>query len=157
MNGRYRMKTTQAEIIQDLIAGGRARLTSEFTAAGVTRSRLAREVEKEAVFQWQRGVYCSPDIPDGMNYAAAALTLPGGLVCLQSAASIHGISDENPGCLWYAIDRSKTKSAPEGGTRDPISRLYWTGPAMTVGVDVMTFAGVSVNVTGPARTVVDMI
>ncbi len=148
---------TQAEIIRDLVAHGHARSTREFTDAGVTRARLAIEVEKGVLYQWQRGVYCSPDIPDGMNYAAAALTLPGGIVCLQSAASIHGISDENPSCLWYAMDRAKTHYTPAGATRDPIARIHWKGPEMTVGVDVMTFAGVQVNVTSPARTVVDMV
>jgi predicted transcriptional regulator of viral defense system len=150
-------KKTQQEIIAGLVADGRARAWREFGEAGVNPASLSRAVAAGSLFQWQRGVYCSPDIPDGMNYAAAALSNPGGVVCLQSAASIHGISDENPGSLWYAVERSKTHNVPQGATRDPITRLYWTGAAMTVGVDVMTFAGVPVNVTSPARTVVDMV
>jgi predicted transcriptional regulator of viral defense system len=147
-----------AQIITDLVAGGRARIRADFIAAGVHPQVLARAAAAgEILTQFSRGVYCAPDIPHGMGYAAISLTNPGGVVCLLSAASIHVISDENPGQIWYAVDRAKTHGKPQGSNRDPVRVLHWTGQAMTVGVDVMTFAGVPVNVTSPARTVFDMV
>lgn len=150
-------KRKQSDIIPGLVEGGRARAAADFYAAGVNPGTLSKAVAAGTVVQWARGVYCSPDIPHGMGYAATALINPGGVVCLQSAAAIHGISDESPDAIWYAIDTSKTHDRPRGSNRDPLKVVWWSGPEMTVGVEPMTFAGVAVAVTNPARTVVDMI
>lgn len=147
----------KSELIKNLVADGRALRASDFRDAGVSSSELTRSIERGDVVQWARGIYCGPDLPNGMSYAAVTLRHPGGVVCMQSAAAIHGISDLNPSQVWYAIDRSKNRAAPTGVNRDPVRMLSWTGPAMTVGVGPMKFAGVDVLVTNAARTVVDLL
>ena len=149
--------STQNEVIQALVSNGRARSAAEFYAAGVNPAKLSAAVARGRVFQWARGVYCAPEIPHGMSYAATTLLNPGGVVCLQSAALIHCISDENPSSIWYALDRSKTRNRPKGTNREPLTVLFWSGQSMSLGVEQMMFAGVQVNVTNPARTVVDML
>ena len=151
--------TSQAERIKKLLAGGRVRSASEITAAGVNPASLARAVADGSAISYARGIYISgtEEFPDGVGYAAVSLINPGGVVCLSSAASIHRLSDEMPWQIWYAVDRNKVKKAATGSRRDPVRTLFWQEPMMRIGVDTMTFGGVPVRVTSPARTVVDML
>ncbi|APG10451.1 hypothetical protein BKD09_19150 [Bradyrhizobium japonicum] len=148
---------TQPQLIAELMAESRAWTSSQLTDGGVERKALARAVEAGIVVQFARGIYCPPMIPDGMGYAAISLVNPGGVLCMQSTAVIHGLSDENPQVIWYATDRNKTRGTPTSPNREPMRLMFWSDAAMAAGVETMKFAGVDVLVTSPARTVIDML
>jgi hypothetical protein len=150
---------SQPEKIKRLLAGGSVRSASEFTDAGVNPASLPRAVADGVAISYARGIYISgtEEFPNGVGYAAVSLINPGGVVCLSSAALIHRLSDENPWQIWYAVDRNKVKKPATGSRRDPVRTLYWQEPMMRVGVETITFGGVLVQVTSPARTVVDML
>jgi len=143
-----------------MLAGGNIRTAKDFSAAGVNPASLRRAVDEGAAINYARGVYIAgDDIPWPAHVGLAATTLmnPGGVVCLSSAASHHGLSDDNPSEIWYAVEDGKVKNPIAGARRDPVRTVFWLAKALEYGVETLPIGGVAVRITGRARTVVDML
>jgi len=130
---------------------------SELVGLDVTAATVARAVHSGRVERLSRGVFRAADARMGqhVDVASAASRVPRGVVCLYSAASIHEMGDETPHEVWMAI-----------GARDHAPRLDWpsirpvrwrSSKAFDVGVETRVMEGVSVRVTSPARTALDML
>lgn len=127
---------------------------SDFTAAGVQASAVARLVVDGTVVRRARGVYELADVSISAEHGLAeiAVRVPQSISCLVSAATYHGISLANPGRIWFAI-----------GLKDRMPKLEhirvrvvrFGNTARTLGVDEVVIDGVSVRITSPARTIVD--
>lgn len=121
---------------------------------GISFRHLQRLVSAGTVEKVGHGLYRLADTqPDEFETIAMAVSaVPGGIVCLLSALRMHGIGTQVPHEVWLALDRKARK--PE---RLPVRVriVRFSGPMLTYGVQIRPILGVPVQVTSPARTVVD--
>lgn len=149
---------TQLATLGELVADGRVWRMRELIERGITAATVRRAVAAGAVEAVSRGVYrrAGDPIPSVETQLAEALIrIPKGLVCLHSAAMLHGMGDVAPVRVWVAIP-NKTK--PPRVDWPPMRFVQWRSEAaFTVGVEERLYAGVRVRLTDPARTVIDML
>ena len=104
--------------------------------------------------QVRRGYLRLADLPELGNpdLVAAALAVPKGVICLISALSYHGIGTQIPRVVDVAIHKDTKR--PRIGY--PPIRIFWfTGKALTAGVQTRELDGVPVRIYSPAKTVAD--
>jgi predicted transcriptional regulator of viral defense system len=104
--------------------------------------------------QVHRGYFRLADLPElgHPDLVAAALAVPKGVICLISALSYHGIGTQIP----RAVDVAVHKDTKRPRVDYPPIRIYWfTGEALTTGVQTHELDGVPVRIYSPAKTVAD--
>ena len=148
---------TQLERLEGLLADGGIWRMSVLVQAGVTASTVQRAVAAGLVEQVSRGAYRRAGAPHvGATHLAEALVrIPQGIICLHSAARVHGLGDETVARTWVAIPHRCHAPRVEW---PPMRYVRWRSPeAFVLGVETQIVAGVQVRLTNPARTVVDML
>ena len=101
-----------------------------------------------------RGLYRVAEAEPTEHYTLAAVCarVPGAIVCLLSALSVHGLGTQLPWQEWIAIPhKARTPRLPEL----PIRVVRFSGASLRYGVEDAVFEGVPARITSPARTVVD--
>ena len=78
--------------------------------------------------------------------------MPKGIVCLLSALRYHDLTTQAPFEVWMAIDNKAWR--PTVGDV-PLRIHYFTGAALTAGVETHTIEGVPVKIYSAAKTVAD--
>ncbi len=128
---------------------------SEFTKAGIAASTISRMKEKGLIRQLGRGLYQLPNALVDTNHslAEAAKLVPKGIVCLVSALAFHELTDTMPSRIWMAIG---AKDRRPRFTRPTIQFVRFGANVLNAGVKEHLIEGVSVRITTPAKTVVDM-
>jgi predicted transcriptional regulator of viral defense system len=144
--------------IDAIFEDNRLHRAADLAARGLSRMAIKRAADAGRIIQYARGVYVSVDglATTGISLAATSLLLQG-VVCLGSAAQFHGLSDEDPPEIWYAVDRARNGNLSAPSIRQPHRLVWWSAELMKVGVETVEISGVNVRVTSPARTVVDLI
>jgi predicted transcriptional regulator of viral defense system len=129
--------------------------TSEFTRAGVSAATVGRMKKAGLLVQLGRGIYQLPDAALDANHdlAEAAKRVPKGVICLVSALAFHGLTDTIPSRVWMAIGPKDRR--PAAGT-PPLQIVRFTDILLTHGIEKHLVSGVSVKITNPARTIVDL-
>jgi len=121
---------------------------------GLTHYRLQRLVAEGHVERIGSGLYRLADVEatELETIAMVASAVPHAIVCLLSALRVHEIGTQSPHQVWLAIDRKARKP-----TRLPArtSFVRYSGQMLTYGVITRSMQGVNVQLTNPARTVVD--
>lgn len=151
---------TQIDLVRNTLSDGKILTAKDLYAVGINPASVKRAVEEGAAVAYARGVYIAGDEvdwPANVGLAATTLMNPGGVVCLSSAASYHVLSDDNPSEIWYAVEDGKVTNSIKGSRRDPVRTVFWLPQALEYGVETVSIGGVSVRITGKARTVVDML
>jgi predicted transcriptional regulator of viral defense system len=99
-----------------------------------------------------RGIYRSSQFSESPDQvvAAAALRVPKGVVCLTSAAFIHGLVVDRPSHVWLAVP---AKAWPPKATEPPIRTWWASARAFGLPTEVREIAGVPVRVFTEAATV----
>jgi len=148
---------TQFTKLGELLADGRILRMKALAAESITASTVQRAVAAGLVEQVSRGVYRragAPHVP-GIHLAEALVRIPNGIVCLLSAAEVHGFGDECSARVWVAVPN---KSHPARIDWPPVRYVRWRGDApFRVGVSEQNVCGVRVRITDRARTVVDLL
>ena len=121
---------------------------------GVGSRALRRLVDDGTVERVTRGLYRVADADPTEHYTLAAVCarVPGAIVCLLSALSVHEIGTQLAWQEWIAIPH-KARTPRVAGL--PVRVVRFSGAALRYGVVNTTFDGVPVRITSPARTVVD--
>lgn len=83
-----------------------------------------------------------------------AITSPKGVICMETAASYHGMTTANPSEVHIAVPYNHT---PPRNSEISTKGYRWKEIAMTVGVDEISISDTRVRMTSPARTVVDFL
>ena len=123
-------------------------------AWGVDSRALRRLVGNGSIERVARGLYRVAEAEPTEHYTLAAVCarVPGAIVCLLSALSVHELGTQLPWQEWIAIPhKARTPRLPEL----PVRVVRFSGAALRYGVVNTTFEGVPVRITSPARTVVD--
>lgn len=127
---------------------------SDLEAYGIPRVSLTRAVRRGELERLGRGVYGLP----GRNVSAegalaeVALRVPKGVVCLLSALRFHGLTTQAPFETWLAI---ANKAGAPKLDYPPLRIVRYSGEALSEGVEEHIVDGVTVRVTGVAKTVAD--
>lgn len=122
--------------------------------AGVSRTMLAKLVERGTVARVGRGLYSLPGTSPsaGHDLARAARQVPKGVVCLLSALRFHRLSTQNPFEVWVAIP---SKAWRPVGCATPIRFVHVSPSHLADGVEHHDIEGTAVAITTPAKTVAD--
>lgn len=139
-------------------AGGPVSL-AEFRQAGIPQSTVRSLVLDGLLESPARGVFVPPGakLSEYADWALVAFRHPSSVVCLLSAASFHGMTQELPGKLSVAVPNSSTMPSMGDQFSLPLDVLVWRRQEMfEVGVEVKRIDGVDVQVTSPERTLVDL-
>lgn len=121
---------------------------------GLEARALRRLVDDGTVERVARGLYRIAEAEPTEHYTRAAVCarVPGAIICLLTALSIHELGTQLPRKVWIAIPhKARTPRVAEL----PIRVVRFSGASLRYGVVDTTFEGVAARITSPARTVVD--
>lgn len=123
-------------------------------ACGYSRMALSTLARQGKLTRLCRGLYALPDRPVSEHTTLAELASkhPNALVCLLSALQFHGLTTQSPFEVWVAI---ANKARAPKMDYPPLRIVRFSGDALTEGVEEHQVEGVTVRVTGVAKTVAD--
>jgi predicted transcriptional regulator of viral defense system len=120
----------------------------------LSRNRLRGMLRAGEVDQIARGLYrYHPVEPTELETVAAICArVPHAVVCLLSALAIHDLGTQQPSEVWIALDRKARKPRFD---EIAVRVVRFSGPMMHCGIVTRKTQGVAIQITNPARTVVD--
>jgi predicted transcriptional regulator of viral defense system len=126
----------------------------DLTRLGLRREYVQRLAKSGALVRVARGLYAVPDaeVSAQRSLAEVARTVPAGIVCLLSALRFHGLTTQAPPEIWVALDTHAWKPRR---TPFPVRTVYFSGAALTQGVETHKIDGVPVRIYSAAKTVAD--
>lgn len=121
---------------------------------GLPRAYAQRLLANGALVRVARGLYAVPDaeISSHRSLAEISKVVPAGTVCLMSALRFHGLTTQSAPEVWVAIGVHAWRP------RNPpfaVRTVYFSGAALTEGVEVHKIDGVPVRIYSAAKTVAD--
>lgn len=127
---------------------------SEFVGAGVHRDTLRDLRASGAIEQVSRGLYRLSSAPPlaEPDLVVVSRLVPGAVVCLVSALSLHELTTQIPHGVDIALARGRRRPRIEF---PPIQVYWWSSAALEQGIETRSFSGVDVRVTTPERSVAD--
>lgn len=145
---------TAAERLIDLVRSRGIVRPRDLEPLGIPRVSLTRAVRRGQLERIGRGLYGLPGRQTSAYGALAevARRVPKGVVCLLSALRFHGLTTQAPFEVWLAIEN---KAIAPKLDYPPLRIVRFSGAAMTEGVEEHVVDGVSVRITGVAKTVAD--
>ena len=145
---------TAAERLIDLVRNQGLIRPRDLAPLGIPRVSLTRAVRRGQLERIGRGLYGLPGRPVSAHgvLAEVASRVPKGIVCLLSALRFHGLTTQAPFEVWLAIEN---KAIAPKLDYPPLRIVRFSGAALTEGVEEHVVDGVTVRVTGVAKTVAD--
>lgn len=145
---------TTAERLIDLARSRGLIRSRDLAPLGIPRVSLTRAVHRGQLERVGRGLYGLPgrEVSVHGSLAEVARRVPKGVVCLLSALRFHGLSTQSPFEVWLAIEN---KALAPRLDYPPLRIVRFSGVAFTEGVEEHVVDGVTVRVTGVAKTVAD--
>lgn len=121
---------------------------------GIPRVSLSRAVRRGQLERVGRGLYGLPgrEVSAHGSLAEVARRVPKGVVCLLSALRFHGMTTQAPFEVWLAIEN---KSLAPKLDYPPLRIVRFSGASLTEGIEEHVVDGVTIRVTGVAKTVAD--
>ena len=128
--------------------------TCDLLPLGIPRVSLTRAVRRGQLERVGRGTYGLPGrkVSAQGSLAEVSLRVPKGVVCLLSALRFHGLTTQAPFEVWLAIGN---KAIAPKLDYPPLRIVQFSGDAFTEGVEEHIVDGVTIRVTGVAKTVAD--
>ena len=147
------METTADKLLDLVRTQGLVR-PNDLAPLGIPRVALTRAVQRGQLERVGRGLYGLVARPVSAHgtLAEVARRVPKGVVCLLSALRFHDLTTQAPFEVWLAIDN---KAAAPKLDYPPLRLVRFSGAALTEGVEEHVVDGVTVRVTGVAKTVAD--
>ncbi len=127
---------------------------SEAVSRGISRYALYSMKERDVIEQVSRGVYRLADLPPMTNpdLATACLRIPGGVICLISALSFHGITTQIPRGVSMAIRMNESVPRID---YPPVRVHKFSESAHAAGIEKHRVDGVAIKVYSPEKTLAD--
>lgn len=121
---------------------------------GLRREYAQRLAARGELVRVARGLYAIPDaeVSSHRTLAEVAKAVPGGTICLLTALRYHGLTTQSPPEVWIALDVHGWKPR---NTPFPVRTVYFSGAALTEGVETHKIDGVPVRIYSAAKTVAD--
>lgn len=143
-----------AERLIDLAQSRGLIRSRDLAPMGISRVSLTRAVRRGQLEHVGRGLYGLPGrkVSVHRSLAEVARRVPKGIVCLLSALRFHDLTTQAPFEVWLAIEN---KSIAPKLDYPPLRIVRFSGVALTEGVEEHVVDGVTIRVTGVAKTVAD--
>jgi predicted transcriptional regulator of viral defense system len=128
--------------------------TGEALNAGI-HLRTLYEMHRTGILeQLTRGLYRLADLPPLGNpdLVSVSLKIPNGVICLISALAYHEITTQVPHEVYVALERGT--EAPRL-THPPVRIFWFSGQALTHGIQKHKIDGVLVRIYSPEKTIAD--
>ena len=128
--------------------------TSEAIALGIHPRTLYYLRDSSRIVPVSRGLYRLADLPElsEPDLVSVAALVPHAVICLISALAFHEITTEIPHEVYIALPRQVKRPR----IHSPPLRAFWfSGAALTSGIESHDVNGVSIKVYGPEKTVAD--
>ncbi len=126
----------------------------DLEALAIPFAELKRLVAAGTVEKVSPGLYriAAAEPSEFETLAMVASAIPGAIVCLLSALTLHGIGTQAPHEVWLALDRKARKPS-----RLParVRVFRFSGATLSYGIETRHLLGVPVRLTSAARTIVD--
>ena len=147
------MDTTADKLLELVRTQGLVR-PNALAQLGIPRVALTRAVRRGQLERVGRGLYGLVARPVSAHgtLAEVARRVPKGVVCLLSALRFHELTTQAPFEVWLAI---ANKAAAPKLDYPPLRLVRFSGAALAEGVEEHVVDGVTVRVTGVAKTVAD--
>ena len=147
------METTAERLIDLARSQGLIR-PCDLPPLGIPRVSLTRAVRRGHLERVGRGLYGLPgrEVSAHGSLAEVARRVPKGVICLLSALRFHGLTTQAPFEVWLAIEN---KSLAPKLDFPPLRIVRFSGAALTEGVEEQVVDGVTIRITGVAKTVAD--
>jgi predicted transcriptional regulator of viral defense system len=147
------MDTTAERLINLVRSSGLVR-PRDLAPLGIPRVSLTRAVRHGQLERVGRGLYGLPgrEVSAHGSLAEVARRVPKGVVCLLSALRFHDLTTQAPFQVWLAIEN---KAIAPKLDYPPLRIVRFSGAAFTEGVEEHVVDGVTVRMTGVAKTVAD--
>ena len=169
------MPQSQKDRLIEFMAGGRVVIRGELERAGFARTTVFRMIRSGVLMrEGNRGAFVLSEEadPNGKRDAVASALAPiarrfggqpetpRGVICLQAAASLHGLLDIGIEMLDDGIEVGIRRGANPNTNGLPVRLVVWQptfrGAFDTDSLEWRVFNGHGMHVTSPARTVMDM-
>jgi len=145
---------TQEEKILELLNRNAFLRPRDLKQYGLSRTALSRLHRKGRVIRTERGLYMKPGEIQTEHFGRleVAKKVPSGVICLLTALSFHRIGTQDPYQVWIAIGR---KSAKPRVRNTAVKIVRFSEASLYYGVEEHNILGITLKVTGPAKTVAD--
>jgi predicted transcriptional regulator of viral defense system len=150
------MSTSQSERVLERVRQAGIVRPRDLNAEGITHQYLQSLARRGLLERRGRGLYAVAGTQDMFDeretLSEVAKRLPGGIVCLLSALRFHDLTTQAPFEVWVAVEHSAY--VPRDPSL-PLHVVYFSGAALTEGIEEHDVNGVRVRVYTPAKTVAD--
>lgn len=128
---------------------------SEAVEAGFNRTLLYWLRDEGELIQVDKGLFTHPeaDVGGDHSFLEAMKRVPEGTICLLSALVFHGLGTENPRVIWLALPRGSQRPY---GFNLPLHFVWFSGRALTEGIEEYERVGGTIRVYNAAKTVADL-
>ena len=126
----------------------------DLAGIGVSATTISRAVSSGQILRIGRGLYQLPDaeITTYATLAEVAKRTPNAVICMMSALSFHGLTDQIPRKVWIAIgakDWAPTMDYPK------IRIVRFREPYFSNGCEKHDIGGVPVQIYSVAKSIAD--
>lgn len=128
--------------------------TSQALQLGIAPRTLYALRDAGTLIEVSRGLYRLANLPplSQPDLVTVAMRIPRGVICLISALAYHDLTTQIPHAVHVALPRDAEKPRLDY----PPIRLFWfSGQALTTGVEKHNLDGVTVKIYSPEKTVAD--
>lgn len=146
---------TQSDQLVEFVRRRGTVSAGEAVDAGFSRTLLYWLRDKGELIQIDRGLFAHPEaeVSGDHTFLEAQKRVPEGILCLLSAAVFHDIGTESPRVVWLALPRGSQRPY---GFQLPLQFVWFSGPALTEGVEEHERRGGIIRVYSAAKTVADL-
>lgn len=132
--------------------GGYVR-SKDLRAAGVHPSILPALERSGKLVRISRGLYAIPDYEKGDDRLEVLMSIPGSVLCLGSALSIHEIGTWEPPEIYLAVPAGRKVTVP---ALMPVRLFHFAKDTFELGIVEHAGHGGKLRVYNPERTICDM-
>ncbi|MCA8893570.1 MAG: AbiEi antitoxin N-terminal domain-containing protein [Hyphomonas sp.] len=126
----------------------------ELRKMGISATTISRAVEAGDILRIGRGLYQAADAETDlhMNLSEVAKRAPKAVICLLSALAFHGLTDQLPRKVWFAIGaKDWTPKIPY----PPIRMVRFREPYYSEGVETHVIGGTKVKMYSIPKSIAD--
>jgi predicted transcriptional regulator of viral defense system len=126
--------------------------SKDLEAQGLSRTTIARLVQRGELERIARGVYADPNMAASARkrLAEIALLAPHASICLLSALEYHNLTTQLPFETWIAVPARSHKPKLDG-----VRVHFFDAAHFDLGLETVVIDGVPVRISNLARTIAD--
>ena len=126
----------------------------ELREIGISSTAISRAVEAGEVVRLGRGLYQATDAEADINISLAevAKRSPRAVICLVSALAFHGLTDQLPRKVWFAIG---AKDWEPSIAYPPVRVVRFREPYFSNGIERHRIGGTEVRIYSAPKSIAD--